>query len=115
MIIINFIIDYLIMVLLPVNSFFIVNEIDKNNIFNVVIVGILVDIMYHKILAFLLILIILFIVVKKLNIRSKYYYIKNIILYILFFIIVGEYKLVDFFISLFIQVIYMFCYKKLLK
>ena len=48
MYIINFIIDYLVMIFLPINTYFILNDLDKNKLFSIFLVGILVDIMFNK-------------------------------------------------------------------
>mgnify|MGYP003307080534 CR=1 FL=1 len=119
MIILNFIIDYLVLILLPVNTFFIVNELDKNKLFNVVFIGLLVDIMYHKLFIFLLSILFLYLVVRKLKIKNKYYYLKNIMLFIIFFMIVSIFNrnlnIIGFISSLIIQIIYMYLYKRLYK
>lgn len=121
MIIVNFLIDYLILIFLPFNTYFIVNEIDKNSLFNVVLIGILLDVMYHKLFINLLLLVLIYLVVKKLSIKKKFYYIKNIVLYFVFFVIVClvNKNFNDFIINVllgrFLQFIYMFLYKKLLK
>lgn len=119
MIILNFILDYIVMIFLPIDTYFIVNEIDKNKLFNVILVGGLFDIMYHKLFIFLIILLSLYLTVKKLKIKNKYYYMKNIILFVIFFIIISLFKkefiLLNFIIGFILQLIYMFIYKKLLK
>lgn len=119
MIIINFIIDYLVMIFLPIDTYFILVDFDKNKLFSVFIVGILLDIMFNKLFIFLFILLSLYLIVRKFRIKRKYYYSKNIVIYLVFFIIVSlinrEFNLSLFLISLLLQIIYMFMYKKLLK
>lgn len=119
MIILNFILDYIVMIFLPIDTYFIVNDLDKNKIFNVILVGGLLDIMYHKLFIFLIILLSLYLIVRKMKIKNKYYYIKNIILFMVFFIIISlfkkEFVLFNFIVGGILQLIYMFIYKKLLK
>ena len=119
MIILNFIIDYVVMIFLPIDTFFIVNEIDKNNLFYICLVGGLVDIMYNKLFVFLIIILFFYLIIKKLRIKSKYYYSKNIVVFILFFVIISIFRkkiiIEEFLISFILQLLYMFLYKKLLK
>ncbi len=119
MIILNFILDYIVMIFLPIDTYFIVNDLDKNKIFNIILVGGLLDIMYHKLFIFLIILLSLYLIVRKMKIKNKYYYMKNIILFMVFFIIISlfkkEFVLLNFIIGGILQLIYMFIYKKLLK
>ena len=117
MIILSFILDYIIMVFLPIDTYFIINDIDKNKLFNVFIIGFLLDIMYHKLLINLLLLLFFYFIVKKISIKNKFYYIKNIILFIIYFFLINQFSktIISFFISFILQVFYMFLYKKLLK
>lgn len=119
MIILNFILDYIVMIFLPIDTYFIVNDLDKNKIFNIILVGGLLDIMYHKLFIFLIILLSLYLIVRKVKIKNKYYYMKNIILFMVFFIIISlfkkEFVLLNFIVGGILQLIYMFIYKKLLK
>lgn len=85
MIIINFILDYIVMLLLPFNTYFIIFNIDKSNRYSVFVVGLLLDIMYHKLFFNLIILMLFYYVVKKLNISKRYYYLKNIVLFLIYF------------------------------
>ena len=119
MIIINFIIDYLVMIFLPINTYFILNDLDKNKLFSIFLVGILVDIMFNKLFVFLFILIAFYLVLKKLRVKKKYYYIKNIIIFLLFYLVItiidNSFNLLVFSISFILQIIYMIIYKELLK
>lgn len=119
MIITNFLIDYLVMIFLPIDTYFILNELDNNRIWSIFLIGILVDIMFHKLFLFLFILLSMYLILRKLNIKKKYYYIKNILVYLIFFMIVSlinnSFNWMLFSISFILQIIYMFMYKKLLK
>ena len=46
MIILNFIIDYLIILISPFKTFFVIYDIDNNKVFNVLIVGFILDFLY---------------------------------------------------------------------
>lgn len=81
MIILGFILDYLIMMMLPISSFFVIADIDKNNFLNVLLVGILLDIMFHKILFNVVILVSVYLILKFMS-KVRY---KNIILYVVYF------------------------------
>ncbi len=87
MIIVYFIIDFIISLLLPINTYFIVIDIDKNKLSNVIIVGILLDIFSGKVLVNLIIFGGIYLILRKLNIKRKYRLVKNIILYSLFMIV----------------------------
>lgn len=121
MIILGFIIDYLVSLNVPFNTYFIINEIDKNDFLNIIIVGILFDIMYCKLLVFLFILVILCILVRIFKIKKKYYYIKNIVIYLIYFNIMylsfgyGDNYLYLFLIGSIFQILYMYIYKRYFK
>lgn len=81
MIILGFVLDYLIMMMLPISSFFVIADIDKNNFLSVLLVGILLDLMFHKLLFNVIILVSIYLILKFMN-RLRY---KNIILYVVYF------------------------------
>lgn len=81
MIILGFILDYLIIMMLPFSSFFVIADIDKNNFLNVLLVGILLDLMFHKILINVVILVSIYLILKFMN-NVRY---KNVILYVVYF------------------------------
>ena len=110
MIIIGFIIDYIVMLLLPINTYFIGHEIDKNKIYNVIIVGIILDIIFSKLFINTIILVSIYLVVKYLNIKNKYYYIKNFIIFSLFCLI-GGLSIKMYLVSSILEVVYMIIYK----
>ena len=84
MIVIGFIVDYIIMMLFPFNSYFIVYNLDKNRLFNIIMIGILVDLLYDK-LFFSIFLILLYLFVRRLMVKDRYSFVKNIILYVIFY------------------------------
>ena len=73
------------MLLLPVNSYFIVYELDKNKLLSVIFIGILIDLIYGKFLYSLVILVLLYGLFKMIKVSKKYYLFKNIIIYLVFF------------------------------
>lgn len=83
MIVLYFIIDYVLMLLLPINTYFIVLDIDKNNLYSVLIVGIIFDLLYSELFLFTGSLLIAYFILKKLAIKRKYSVFKNAILYLL--------------------------------
>ena len=84
MIIVGFIVDYIVMLLFPFNSYFILYELDYNKLFNVVIIGLLVDLLYGKFL-FTILLVVIYFVLKKLRFKKKYWFIKNMLVFLIFF------------------------------
>lgn len=112
MIIIGFILDYLVMLLFPFNSYFIVYNLDKNKLFSVFLVSIIVDSIYSKVF-FAIFILGLYFILKKLKIKEKYSFIKNIVLYLIFFNVgyfdgcSGNY-IVMFLIGLLTYLIYLF-------
>lgn len=83
MIIKYFIIDYIVMFLLPVNTCFIVWDIEKNKIIDVFIIGVIIDILYRKLLLFTCFLLIIYFIFKMVGIKNKYRLLKNIIVYVI--------------------------------
>ena len=83
MIVLYFIIDYVLMLLLPINTYFIVLDIDKNKLYSVLIVGIIFVLLYSELFLFTGSLLIAYFIVKKLAIKRKYSVFKNVILYLL--------------------------------
>ena len=120
MIILGFIIDYLVSLALPFNTYFIINEVDKNKIDRVIMVGGILDIIYNRI-GNIIILLSIYLVFRLLKIKKKYYYIKNILLYIVFFNIeyfflgYGNKYIYLFSIGSILQVLYMILYMRYFK
>lgn len=80
-----FVFDFIISSLLPFNSYFVVVDIEKNNLFSIFIVGIFLDFIYGKFLINLIILLLFFLIFKKMKIKKRYLLVKNIIVYIIYF------------------------------
>ena len=72
------------MLLFPFNSYALVYDLDKNKLFDVIAVGILFSVTYGKILFFFFILGLYF-VLRRMKVKNKYSFIKNVLLYFIFF------------------------------
>ena len=113
--------DYFLLFFCPIKTYFVINNIDKNNLFSVVIVGLILDIMYQKILFNLIILLLFYFVIKGINFKKKHYFIKNILLYGLYFNIMffiggyNNYYLEFFILGFILQILYIFYDTWLLK
>lgn len=83
--IIRFLIDYLVMLFLPINSYLMLCNIDKNKIYDVVFIGGVIDILYGKIFVNVVVLVIIYFVVKKINFKKKYSYLKNLFIFMIYF------------------------------
>lgn len=90
MIILYFFIDFIICNLLSFFTYFIIIDIDRNNIFDVISVGIILDFLYRRLFINTLILVSLYYVVKVLKVKNKYRLFKNIFLYFIF-VLIGIY------------------------
>lgn len=111
MIIKYFIIDYLIMLVSPINSYFLLYKLDKNKLLDIIIVGIIMDIIYNKLLISLIVLIMLYSVFKILKINNKYMVLKNIILFILFYFICNfnnQFNIFYFIVSFILQILFIY-------
>ncbi len=85
MIYLNFIFDYLVSIFLPFKTYFTINNLDQNNLPSVIIIALIMDLLYQKPLLNLIIILILYFLLKLLKIKQKYHFVKNIILYLIYF------------------------------
>lgn len=113
MIYIGLILDFLINLFLPINSYFIIGNIDKNKIFYVIVVGIILDILFRRWFLYLVLLLSFYFILKIIKIKKRYRLGVNILVYVVFFNFtylmfgyVGNYYLWDFIFGLGLQVIY---------
>ena len=81
----NFIIDYIFSLVTPVNSYLITSRLDKNKMIDIVIVSLLIDLLYRKPPLNLLILGMLFLVSRRIKVNKKYSFVKDIILFVIYF------------------------------
>lgn len=114
MIYIGLILDFLINLFLPINSYFIIGNIDKNKIFYVIVVGIILDILFRRWFLYLVLLLSFYFILKIIKIKKRYRLGVNILVYVIFFNFtylmfgyVGNYYLWDFIFGLGLQVIYL--------
>lgn len=114
MIYIGLILDFLINLFLPINSYFIIGNIDKNKIFFVIVVGIILDILFRRWFLYLGLLLSFYFILKIIKIKKRYRLGVNILVYVVFFNFtylmfgyVGNYYLWDFIFGLGLQVIYL--------
>lgn len=114
MIYIGLILDFLINLFLPINSYFIIGNIDKNKIFYVIVVGIILDILFRRWFLYLVLLLSFYFILKIIKIKKRYRLGVNILVYVVFFDFtylmfgyVGNYYLWDFIFGLGLQVIYL--------
>ena len=84
-IILGFILDFLITLISPFKTYLVIYDIDKNRLVNVIIVGFILDFIYRNWFLNIFILLILFFCTKALQIKKKYYYLKNLVLFIIYF------------------------------
>ena len=92
----GFVLDFLLNLMTPVNTFFVVHDIDRNKIIDVVIIGAVLDFIYCKILYNVLVLLFIYILAKKIKINKKYLIIKRLVLFFIYFNI--SYFIYDFYI-----------------
>ena len=85
MIYLNFILDYVITLITPYNTYFITNNLSKNKLIDVIIISLIIDSIYFHIPLNTVILPILYLISKKININKKYNIIKNILIFIIYF------------------------------
>ncbi len=121
MIYLGFALDYFLLFFCPIKTYFTIIDLDKNNVISIIIIGIILDLIYHKLLANFLILLILYYFFKSFKFKKKYQVIKNLLLYIIYFNLLfflngySSNYLVAFISGLTLQFIAFFYYKWLLK
>lgn len=121
MIYLGFILDYLVMLFLPIDTFFVINDLEENRFLSVIFIGFLLDVIYHKLFVNLIILLIFYFTLKLVKIEKKYKLVKNIVVYVLYFsflyIMFGINKpyIVSLIVGLILQIIYVNLSKVLSK
>lgn len=85
MIYIGFVFDYFLLFFCPIKTYFIIKDIERNSFFSIIVVGLILDLLYHTIGLNLIILLVIYFLLKIIKIKKKYYYIKEIILYLIYF------------------------------
>lgn len=108
MIYLNLLFDSFINILLPIKTYFIIFEIEKNKIYEVITVPLLIDIYYKSIPYNTITILLIYLLMKKLKVDGLY--LKNIIAFLLYFLIVQilSYNFYDIFLLIYSLLIYVF-------
>ena len=120
MIYIGFVLDYFLNLMTPLNTYFVIYNIEKNKPIDIMFIGFILDFIYQKYCFNLIILLILYFLSKKIKIKKRYNIYKNIFLlfiyfnitYFLFGFILNKYFL-NLIIAFISYIIYIFIIKKL--
>ena len=118
MIYIGFVLDYFLNLMTPLSTYYVIYDIDKNKLVDVVFIGFILDFIYQKYLLNLIILLVLYCLSKNIKINKKYNIYKNIIIFIIYFHLtyfilsfnIQKY-LITFLISSFSYILYIFIIK----
>lgn len=78
------------MLFLPINTCFIVLDIDKNRICNVLMIGVIFDILYSKYFLFTCFIFALYLLIKLLKVKKKYRLVMNAFIFLLFFFLMNN-------------------------
>lgn len=114
MIYLGFVFDYFINTFLPINSYFCIANIENNNIFEVIVIGIILDTLLGHYLFNLIIIMFLYFIAKRLKTKKKYKTIQNIIIYSIYFFITNLLFgrnlniFVEYVFCLFLQLLYLY-------
>lgn len=122
MIIFNVILDFIITLISPFKTYFTIYNIDHNKISFIILTGLFLDLIYRKIFLNTLILLLLFSLFKIIKIPSKRYYLKNILLFLVYFnlLFVLSHTPITFYRNIFMEasisyIVYIIVIKKLCK
>jgi len=85
MIYLNFLIDYIISILTPYNSYLIVTNIKQNKYSDIIIISLIIDLIFYHLPYNTIILTTIYLLSKKININSRYNLIINIISFIIYY------------------------------
>ena len=86
MIYLYLLIDYMVCNLCNINSYFLLIELDKRNIIDVIICCLIMDFLYGKLFYFTLIIISIYGIFRMINFKKKYVILKNILIILMFII-----------------------------
>lgn len=84
MIYVNLLIDYIVCNICNFNSYLVLIELDKRKLVDVIICGLLMDIMFSNILLNTIVILVIYWLFRRLNIKNKYVILKNILIYVLY-------------------------------
>lgn len=88
MIYLNLLIDYLLCNLCGISSYFILIELDNKKIIDVIICGLVVSFIYGNLL-FLFVLVGIYYLFKLLNLKKKYFILKNVFIIFVYVLIIS--------------------------
>ena len=86
MIYVSLLIDYIVCNICNVNSYFILIELDKRNIVDVIICGLIMDWLFGKLFYFSIVILLIYGIFRIINFKKKYVIIKNILIVVMFII-----------------------------
>lgn len=86
MIYVSLLIDYIVCNICNVNSYFILIELDKRNIVDVIICGLIMDWLFGKLFYFSIVILLIYGIFRMINFKKKYVIIKNILIVVMFII-----------------------------
>lgn len=121
MIYLSIILDFLACNFLPINTYFIITNLDEQKMPKIMIIGLLLDFLYKKILCLTIILLFLHLLIKHTRLLKTHKIIKNIFLFVIFFNLtfflfgISSNYILSFFLGLSLNIFYLLCVEKLLK
>lgn len=120
MIYLGFVFDFLICAFLPFNSYLVVSDIEDNSIFEVILVGILLDTLFGHFLFNTIILLVLYFITKMIKVKNKYIVFKNIIVFTIYYglmnsLVVNNMMVFNYVVCLFVQLLYLYISNVLLN
>ena len=86
MIYVSLLIDYIVCNICNINSYFILIELDKRNIVDVIICGLIMDLFFVKLFYFTILILFIYGIFKLINFKKKYVILKNILIIVMFII-----------------------------
>lgn len=95
-------------IIMPFNTYFVIYNLDRNSLFDVIVAGIILDIIYKKIIWNVLILVVLYLILKMLKIRRLKRNEINLFVYIIYFnvcLILFNFNYVNYVTSFFIGLV----------
>lgn len=95
MIYVNLLIDYIVCNICYFNSYLVLIELDKRKLVDVIICGLVMDIMFSNILLNTIVMLVTYWLFRWLNVKKRYVILKNILIY-------GMYVLIRYLIHIFI-------------
>lgn len=117
----SLILDFLVCTFLPINTYFIIVNLDEQRIPKIIVVGLLLDFLYRRVLCLTIILLVLHLLIKHTKHLKNHKILKNIFLFLIFFMITfyifghNDFFLPYLIIGLILNSIYLFFIEKLLK